>query len=169
MRRRFLEYGREGEAWIWHQVEHVELRPGGRRDTLTVAYERLPDAVFRVAPREPLLALIGKNGSEGTLRVAARFGAKPYNGVPVANRETLGFVGEKTTTEYRRQALRDTAMYYLSLAQKRMVADQVQEIAVEEMRQRGFFLRVEPLATGSPAVDQSTQVPSRSAPTSQAS
>jgi len=82
--------------------------------------------------------------------VAARLGNKAYNGVPVDDRRSLGLVSREITREYRQQTLRDTAMHYLSLAQKQLVVDQVRRVAVEEMRQRGFFPRVEPLTTGSP-------------------
>ena len=59
-------------------------------------------------------------------------------------------VMQKIGKEYRQQVLRDTAMYYLSYEQKRLVEEQVRSIAIEEMRKQNFFSRVEPLADGAP-------------------
>ena len=153
LQNRFLEYGKEGDAWVWHQVERNRQRAGGR-DTLAVEYGPVPDEIFSVGAAEPAWISTKHAESEGVLWVTARFEKMKFNGIPVVNRQSLGLVSEKIGKEYRRRALRDTARYYLSLGQKRLVEKQVRGIAVEEVRQRGFFSRVEPLTAGAPVKEE---------------
>ena len=147
---RFLEYREEGEAFIWHQVETRRLQARTWPDTLAVGYDAVPDEIFGAESVEPAWMLDRIAEFEGMLWVTARFGNMPYNGVPVVTRGSLGLVSEKIGKEYRQQVLRDTAMYYLSYEQKRLVEEQVRSIAIEEMRKQNFFSRVEPLADGAP-------------------
>jgi len=60
LRHRFLSFGQEGEAWVWHQLARVELRAGRHRDTLSVAYGSVPDAAFESPAQRPHLTIQGK-------------------------------------------------------------------------------------------------------------